>query len=103
MLFEGDPCLMSVSHLAADEAGGWIPGPRPCGEPPAATITFACVHEHVDQPRACYGCAAEIQRAAGLLACPRCEDGPEPHKCPCLVVIDWDGGEKTTVQELSDG
>jgi hypothetical protein len=99
MLFEGDPCLMSAAGLEVDETGGWIPDPHPCTEPPAATVTFACIHEHVDKPRACYGCAAEVQRVAGLLSCPRCDYGPDPHACTCLVVIDWDSGEKTIVQE----
>lgn len=108
MLFEDDPCLMSAADLKPREPGGWIPEPVPCLESPAATITFACVHEHVDQPRACYGCAAEVQRAAGMLGCPRCEDGPGSHPCLCLVIIDWDSGEKTVVQEpgraqLEDG
>jgi hypothetical protein len=89
-------CLMP----AADIRDNW-PGTAAvfCGEPPAGVITFACIHEHVNRTAACAGCAAEIQRAAGLLTCPRCEDGPEPHECLCLVVIDWDSGEKTIVQE----
>lgn len=103
VLFEGDLCLMSAVDLQPHRLGGWIAEPVPCPELPAATISFACVHEHIDRPRACYGCAAEIQRAAGMLCCPRCEDGPHMHACPCLVVIDWDSGEKTVVQDLRGG
>ena len=74
-----------------------------CGEPSSATISFACVHEHVDTGRICDGCAVDMQQAAGAgtLTCPRCWDAPKSaHTCYCLVVIDWDSGEKTIVQEV---
>jgi hypothetical protein len=70
-----------------------------CGEPSFATVSLACIHEHVDRPRACWGCASDVQQARGTLTCPRCWDGLESHKCLCLVVIDWDSGEKTIVQD----
>jgi hypothetical protein len=89
-------CMLS----AADIRDNW-PGTSVvfCGEPPIGTITFACIHEHVNQVSACATCAVEIQRCAPDIVCPRCEDGPEPHECLCLVVIDWDSGEKTIVQQ----
>lgn len=74
-----------------------------CGEPSSATVSFACIHEHLNRVRICYGCAADVQRADGLLGCPRCWESPVPHDCATLVVIDWDSGEKTIVQEASRG
>jgi hypothetical protein len=70
-----------------------------CGEPSFATMSLACPHEHLDKARICPGCAVDAQRAAGMLTCPHCWDGPERHACLMLVVIDWDSGEKTIVQE----
>lgn len=90
------PCNLDVQWL-----GYW--GNKPsgiaCGESSGATVSLACVHEHVDQVRICRGCAADIQQAAGMLTCPRCWDSVQGHACYCLVVIGWDSGEKTTVQE----
>ena len=78
---------------------GDTPSGIACGESSFATVSLACVHEHVDRPRACSGCAADVQQATGELTCPRCWNGPQRHACMCLVVIDWDSGEKTIVQE----
>ena len=61
----------------------------PCHEPAIAIITFACEHEHVDVQPACAGCAADVQQCAGLLGCPHCQDGPEPHECRATAVIRW--------------
>ena len=91
-------CLMSASDIRDN----WPGTPMVfCGEPPAGTITFACIHEHVNQAAACAACAAEIQRAAPDLICPRCEDGPEPHECRCDVRITWDDGTVTIVQAVA--
>jgi hypothetical protein len=69
--------------------------PMACGEPTVALASFACVHEHVARAAACMTCAAELQRAAGLLVCPQCEDGPEPHECLEKVRVEWFTGEVT--------
>ena len=91
----GPYCLMS----AADIRDNWPGTPVVfCGEPPAGVITFACIHEHVNEAAICAACEVEIQRAAGLLTCPRCEDGPEPHECLCDVRITWLDGTVTVVQ-----
>ena len=89
-------CTMSATD---PRDNGPDPPLFPCGERSVAVITFACVHEHVNLVSACAGCCAEVQQCTGILICPRCEDGPGPHECLCLVVIDWDSGEKTIVQE----
>jgi hypothetical protein len=47
-----------------------------CGEPSNATVTLACVHEHVDAERICAGCAADMQQAAGEMTCKRCWEAP---------------------------
>lgn len=60
-----------------------------CGLPAVAVFTSICVHEHLDRALACATCAAELQRADGLLICPRCEDGPEPHECKVIMKIRW--------------
>jgi hypothetical protein len=73
----------------------------PCDEPTVCVITFACLHEHFHPQPACAGCAVEIQMCAGILICPRCEDGPEPHECPCDVRITWQDGSTTVVQEIT--
>jgi hypothetical protein len=70
-----------------------------CDEPAMATIIFGCAHEHIDRPRSCAACAVDVQHCAGDMICPHCRDGTAPHVCMCLVVIDWDSGEKTIVQE----
>lgn len=70
-----------------------------CGDPSAATVTVACVHEHIDKPRACTGYALDVACAAGEITCPHCWNGPDRHDCYGLVVIEWDSGERTTVQE----
>lgn len=70
-----------------------------CGVPSSATATLACVHEHIDEVRICYGCVAEMCQVAGEISCPRCWDSEKGHACCMLVVIDWDSGEKTVVQE----
>lgn len=77
-----------------------------CGEPYCATVTFACVHEHIGAARICSGCALEVQMLAGSHTCLRCEDGgPESHECRCRVVITWDDktASDTIVQEAADG
>jgi predicted amidophosphoribosyltransferase len=91
------PCVLDLEWHA--RYWGGEPAGVACGEPSFATVSLACVHEHVDRPRVCWGCAADMQQAKGMLTCPRCWNGPESHKCLCLVVIDWDSGEKTVVQE----
>ena len=71
-----------------------------CGEPSNAIVKFACVHEHVDCARICWDCALDIQQARGLMTCKPCWDsGDQRHACQTLVVIEWDSGEKTIVQE----
>lgn len=75
-----------------------------CGEPSTAVLSTACRHEHVDTGiRICWPCAADVQQAAGLLACVHCREGRRPHICYLLVVIEWDSGEKTIVQEADRG
>jgi hypothetical protein len=74
----------------------FIPDGIACNEPSAALVTLVCVHEHADTPRACYGCAAEVQRAAGNLLCPRCWASPGGrHDCPVAIRIAWDDGTVT--------
>ncbi len=87
----GDTCL--IDHPVTADS---------CDEPAMATITFACIHEHVDQPRSCASCAVDVQHCAGDMICPHCRDATVPHVCMCFVVIDWDSGEKTIVQETVD-
>jgi hypothetical protein len=72
----------------------------PCGEPAAAQVLLACVHEHVDRALACVACAVELQRMAGVLICGRCEDlcegsEPGPHECLQSLRIEWFSGEVT--------
>jgi hypothetical protein len=75
----------------------------PCGENALGFASFACIHEHVTVVDICGTCACELQRAAGLLVCDHCEDGPAPHECRPRVEITWfDGTAVTTVQEASD-
>jgi hypothetical protein len=90
-----DTCLMSATDPRCNQPGDPF---VPCEEPAIATITFGCGHEHVDRTLACAGCAAEIQQLAGVLACPRCEDGPQPHECKAAAVIEWFSGEVTHVR-----
>jgi hypothetical protein len=100
-----DTAVAVTCHMDTRWDGYW--GEKPagiaCGEPSAATVSFACIHEHLDRVRICAGCAVNIQHAAEHLTCPHCWNGPEQHDCYCLVVIDWDSGEKTIVQEASRG
>ena len=77
---------------------GDAPSGIACAEPSFATVSLACVHEHIDTPPACAGCCAEVQQCTGILTCPRCEDGPEPHECLCDVRITWLDGTVTVVQ-----
>ena len=51
--------------------------------------------------RVCPACASDMQKATGELTCLRCWNGEDRHVCYMLVVIDWDSGEKTTVQEAT--
>lgn len=89
------PCHLDVQWL-----GYW--GDKPsgiaCGGPSSATVSLGCIHEHLDSVRICPACAVDMQDAAGGITCPRCWRW-HGHDCYCLVVIDWDSGEKTTVQE----
>lgn len=86
-------CTMADYEWAAR---GPIPGTLvACGEQAVAVIRFACVHEHLDAAAACAGCAADVQQESGLLACPRCQDGPQPHDCPARYEIRWVSGEVT--------
>lgn len=72
----------------------------PCEDGSQATVRWACVHEHMSEFRVCWPCAADIQQVAGQMVCRRCEEAREqPHSCHPRVVIDWDSGEKTIVQE----
>lgn len=41
MLFPGDPHFTSPDTTLS-----------PCTEPSECTVAFACIHEHIDQPRA---------------------------------------------------
>jgi hypothetical protein len=85
-----DVPVSATCQLADHGWGTPVPDPlRVCGEPAIAVITFGCIHEHVESPAACAGCAAELQRAADILVCPACEDGPEPHECPVVIEIRW--------------
>jgi hypothetical protein len=73
-------------------SGGWYPlgaEDMVCGEPSIAVLTVACVHEHVISPRACAGCAAEVQRVDDCIICLACYEGPEPHECPLTLTIRW--------------
>lgn len=71
-----------------------------CDEPSVATVTAACVHEHVAVDRCCAAHAVVIQREAPDIICGGCRDaGEAAHECVPRVVIDWDSGEKTIVQE----
>jgi hypothetical protein len=82
---------------------GELPTGVACGEPSTATVTLACVDQHVDAVRICRDCAVDVQQAAGTLTCKRCWDGDPKHACYMRVVIDWDSGEKTIVQEKHRG
>jgi len=78
------------------------PVPYPCDEEAACTITFACIHEHIDRPRACSGCVVDVQRCAPDLLCTPCQGCEQPHDCPVEVLLEWDSGDKTIVQEISN-
>jgi hypothetical protein len=97
--------LTAACSLDLEWNGYW--GDQPsgiaCGEPSDATVTLACIHEHIDEARICWGCASDMQKAAGTITCKSCWNGPERHACHMLVVIGWDSGEKTTVQEAPRG
>jgi hypothetical protein len=86
-LSAGAPCTLDTQDWT-QKVCDRVPLVR-CGEPAIAVITFACVHEHVDRALACVACVAEAQRADGLLICPCCEDGPEPHECKVAMEIRW--------------
>jgi hypothetical protein len=88
-----------------NEVTGTRPAGMACGEPSIGTSTYACVHEHVSIVPVCAGCAVDLQQAADHLTCPFCaysEKAEDTHDCYCLVVIDWDSGERTVVQEAGD-
>ena len=91
----------AACHLDTQWLGFWGEEPTgtACGEPSFATLSLACVHEHIDTERICWGCAADVQQAKGMLTCKRCWDSDQRHACYVLAVIDWDSGEKTIVQE----
>ena len=93
--------LTAPCGLDEDWLGFWgeQPSGSACGEPSFATVSFACVHEHIDTVRICRGCAVDVQRAKGMLTCKRCWDSGQRHACYMLVAIDWDSGEKTIAQE----
>lgn len=75
-----------------------------CDEPSVATVTSACVHEHVSTEQCCADHAVVIQREASDIICGGCRDaGKDAHECIPLIVIDWDSGEKTIVQEAGRG
>lgn len=97
------PTLTAACHLDVQWLGYW--GEKPsgiaCGEPSVATVSLGCIHEHIDTVRICAGCAVDFQQAAGMITCPRCWDAEQGHACYCLVVIDWDSGDKTIVQEAT--
>lgn len=86
-------CTMADYEWAA---GGPVPDTLvACGETVIAVVRFACVHEHLDAAAVCAGCAADVQRESGLLLCPRCQDGPDPHDCRLRYEIRWASGEVT--------
>jgi hypothetical protein len=92
------PCALDSEWL-----GNWgeQPSGTACGESSFATVSLACVHEHLDTMRICWGCAATVQQAKGIMTCPRCwTASPRRHACYMLVVIDWDSGEKTIAQTM---
>ena len=101
----GDPCFLWIDEPGTQLHGG------PCGEQTVCAVRFGCVHEHVQEFRACPGCAADVQHAAGTgtLTCGRCWGfGAEPHQCFPFTVIDWDEGyrepqPRTVVQQASTG
>lgn len=41
-----------------------------CDQPAIALITFACIHEHIDNALACSGCAVDVQMAAAAREMP---------------------------------
>jgi hypothetical protein len=94
------PCRLDLQWDSLAEQPTGIP----CGEPSFATATFACLHEHVYKVRICPACAVDLQAVTGVICCPGCFSTLEhSHDCRCLVVVDWDNGEKTTVQEVPRG
>jgi hypothetical protein len=94
------PCFLDTQWL-----GYWGEHPSgiACGDPSEALVTLACIHEHVDQARICSGCAVDMQQAKGFITCKQCWDGAERHSCYMAVVITWNSGEKTIVQEGDRG
>jgi hypothetical protein len=94
----GIPCTLPRSVDVSPD--GKFTGASACRGPSIALASFACVHGHFDTPNVCTGCASDLQRSAGDLTCPRCEDDPEPHECLMTVWIAWfDGSPVTVVQE----
>lgn len=71
-----------------------------CGEAAAATVTFACLHEHITQSDVCFACACDIQQYAIGMACPECYDA-DGHTCWSAVTITWDDGTITAVQDTA--
>ena len=93
------PCILSATDF---ETNGPGTVEIACGEPSLAVATFACVHEHIDVVYACAGCSIDLQRASGLIVCPRCEDAEQSHECFPSVHITWhDASGVTKVQEAS--
>jgi hypothetical protein len=75
-----------------------------CGEPVPGVASSACIHEHLNTVSVCAGCAVDFRQASGLLVCPQCEDGRQPHECLPQVQIAWsDGTPVTIVQEIPSG
>ena len=86
MLTAEGGCTMSATDIFTNGPGTEVVR---CGELVIAVVAAACAHEHVDRALACAGCAAELQRCDGILICPRCQDGPEPHDCRVTLQIRW--------------
>jgi hypothetical protein len=84
-----DLCQFSSDYDAWPDPATPEHGHAPCFEPAIAVVTLACVHEHIDSPLACAGCAAEIQRVEEFLICRACETCAEPHECAQTLRIRW--------------
>jgi hypothetical protein len=90
----GGLCSMAAVRLMDD----WARGIPVCGgQPAAATITLACIHEHIDENRICAACATWILCDSAILGCAKCPS----ECCPCDVRIAWDGGPVKVVQTFS--
>ena len=67
---------------------GWT-GPEYCGEEASVVVRAMCVHEHLSEAPACWGCLSDMRKICGdeEWECVRCGDSPSPHVCPMPMQV----------------